>query len=78
MSPKSPFFKKEITYKDNDKIKKLLMRQDVEQDIFHSMQVPKPKAKDGKRLYLDRVNISDTRNMHSVEQDNSKYYQSLN
>ena len=28
--PKSPFFKKAITYKDNEKIKKLLDRQDVE------------------------------------------------
>ena len=36
------------------------------------------KTKDGKKLYVDRVNISDVKNMHPIENDQMKYFHSMN
>ena len=59
----------EPTFKDNQALQKLLDREmNATSDIFKTMNVDSIK-KDGKRLFTDKVNISNPENMHTIEKD---------
>jgi hypothetical protein len=66
--PKSPYFKKEPTLKDNEFVLKLFDRtQNQENGIFATMQQQPYKPNDGKKSFLDKINISDAKNMHPID-----------
>ena len=59
----------EPTFKDNQALQKLLDREmNATSDIFKTMNVD-PNKKDGKKLFIDKVNISNPENMHTVEKN---------